>query len=115
MFGAPRANNAERNPEQQRTAACEHLRCACDAVEQLIGTRSGPLLTGEDFFSGSQAYRKRGTDIRDMLFVQEYIDGVLFILDCLFYLFSRSSLDWRRFLLGLPGVPEKRNGYKGYA
>ncbi|KAJ1176646.1 hypothetical protein NDU88_001917 [Pleurodeles waltl] len=40
MFGVPRANNAERNPEQRKTAACEHLRCACDAKEKLIGTRS---------------------------------------------------------------------------
>ncbi|KAJ1187264.1 hypothetical protein NDU88_004042 [Pleurodeles waltl] len=41
MFGVPRANNAERNHEQRKTAACEHLRCACDAKEKLIGTHSG--------------------------------------------------------------------------
>ncbi|KAJ1132215.1 hypothetical protein NDU88_010542 [Pleurodeles waltl] len=40
MFGVPRANNAERNPEQRKTAAREPLHCECDAKEKLIGTRS---------------------------------------------------------------------------
>ncbi|KAJ1086858.1 hypothetical protein NDU88_000059 [Pleurodeles waltl] len=41
MFGVPRARNAERKPEQRKTAACEDLRRACKSKERLIGMRSG--------------------------------------------------------------------------
>ncbi|KAJ1172051.1 hypothetical protein NDU88_003903 [Pleurodeles waltl] len=41
MFGVPRDDNAERNPEQRKAAACEDLRRACKGNEKLIGTRSG--------------------------------------------------------------------------
>ncbi|KAJ1124346.1 hypothetical protein NDU88_002807 [Pleurodeles waltl] len=46
MFGVPRANHAERNPEQRKTAMCEHPRCSCDAKEKLIGTRSARSRNG---------------------------------------------------------------------
>ncbi|KAJ1218286.1 hypothetical protein NDU88_005869 [Pleurodeles waltl] len=41
MFGVPRARNAERNPEQRKTATCEDLRRSCKSKEKLIGMRSG--------------------------------------------------------------------------